>query len=229
MKRSFILLSILSLVLLAVARSPRQAKPIVSILGDSYSTFEGYIPQGNVTWYFNRTDTARTDVDNVRQTWWWQLISEGGYILGVNDSYSGATVSYTGYDGNDYTDRSFITRLERIVPSDILLIFGATNDSWAGSPVGEYKYGSLTREDLFSFRPAMARLISEAQNRFPGTRIVYIINSELKDDITSSIIEVCRHYGCEYVLLENVDKMSGHPSVAGMKAIKNQVLKRLKK
>ena len=49
MKRTFILLSILSLVLLAAARSPRQAKPIVSILGDSYSTFEGYIPQGNVT------------------------------------------------------------------------------------------------------------------------------------------------------------------------------------
>ncbi len=206
-----------------------RAKPVVSILGDSYSTFERHIPEGNLTWYRPSPDRSVTDVDNVRQTWWWQLISEGGYILGVNDSYSGATVSYTGYDGNDYTDRSFITRLERIVPSDILLIFGATNDSWAGSPVGEYKYDSLTREDLFSFRPAMARLISEAQNRFPGTRIVYIINSELKDDITSSIIEVCRHYGCEYVLLENVDKMSGHPSVAGMKAIKNQVLKRLKK
>ncbi|MDE6853747.1 MAG: SGNH/GDSL hydrolase family protein [Muribaculaceae bacterium] len=206
-----------------------RAKPIVSILGDSYSTFERHIPEGNLTWYRLSPDRNVTDVDDVRQTWWWQLISEGGYILGVNDSYSGATVSYTGYDGADYSDRSFITRLERIVPSDVLLIFGATNDSWAGSPMGEYKYEGITHDDLRNFRPAVAFLVKEAQDRFPGTRIVFIINSELKEGITSSIIEVCRHYSCEYVLLEDVEKMSGHPSVSGMAAIKNQVLRCLKK
>lgn len=108
-----------------------KAKPVVSILGDSYSTFDGYIPQGNESWYFTKPVNNRTDVVDVKQTWWWQLISEGGYILGENDSYSGATISYTGYNGEDYSHRSFITRLPRLGSPDILLIFGATNDNWA--------------------------------------------------------------------------------------------------
>ena len=93
------------------AQARHAAKPVVSILGDSYSTFEGYIPVGNAVWYDTRPNPKKTDVSDVKHTWWWQFISRGGYILGVNDSYSGATVSYTGYNGADYSDRSFITRL----------------------------------------------------------------------------------------------------------------------
>ena len=85
------------------AQHTRPAKPVVSVLGDSYSTFEGYIPLGHAVWYTKRSDTKRTDVDDVKQTWWWQLISRGGYILGQNDSYSGATISYRGYRGEDYS------------------------------------------------------------------------------------------------------------------------------
>ena len=72
----------------AVAGVPRQR---ISILGDSYSTFIGYIPDGNAIWYTGTTE--RTDVSSVRQTWWWKVISEGGYLLEKNDSYSGATVA----------------------------------------------------------------------------------------------------------------------------------------
>ena len=105
-------LRVVCLVLLAVLslRAADKAKPVVSILGDSYSTFENYVPEGNASWYAPVPWEGRTDVTDVRQTWWWQLIDEGGYKLGVNDSYSGATISYTGYDGADYSDRSFLTR-----------------------------------------------------------------------------------------------------------------------
>lgn len=221
MKRTFILLSVLSLMLLAAARSPRQAKPIVSILGDSYSTFEGYIPQGNVTWYFDRSDTARTDVDNVRQTWWWQLIDRGGFILGKNESFSGATVSNRGYRGADFTDRSFITRLHRIPPSDIILIFGATNDSWAGVPIlGEESADSA----LYYFRPAMTRLLTDARNLHPGSDIYFILNTELRKDINQAVVEVCREQSVECIVLRDIEKKSGHPSRAGMEAIATQVL-----
>ena len=30
---------------------------------------------------------------------------------------------------------------------DVIFIFGATNDCWAGAPLGEYKYGGWTKED----------------------------------------------------------------------------------
>lgn len=224
-------ISIICLALLAVLtlRAAEKAKPVVSILGDSYSTFENYIPAGNASWYAATPWKNRTDVVDVKQTWWWQLISEGGYILGVNDSYSGATISYTGYNGEDYSDRSFITRLPGLGSPDILLIFGGTNDSWTGGPIGDYNYGKLTRGHLYEFRPALGKLLSEAQNRYPGTRIVFLINTELKGEITSSIIEVCKHLDIEYLQLRDIDKMAGHPSKKGMVQIKNQVLNFLKR
>lgn len=228
MKKHFSIL--LSIILASFAINAQNvSKPVVSILGDSYSTFQDYIPEGNITWYRPNPDKNMTDVSNVRETWWWQLINEGGYILGVNDSYSGSTISYTGYNMDDYRDRSFITRLKRIVPSDILLIFGATNDSWAGVPIGDYVYDNIRLGHLYEFRPALGKLLTEAINRFPGTRIVYIINSELKSEITSSIIEICKKFEIEYVELHDIEKISGHPSISGMKEIKNQVLEALKR
>jgi len=83
----------------AEAKGPHSAKPVVSILGDSYSTFKGYIPDSYACWYdttplTDKIQAKKTDVNDVKQTWWWQLINDGGYILGVNDSYSGATISF---------------------------------------------------------------------------------------------------------------------------------------
>lgn len=79
---------------------------------------------------FRSSGSDPSDVIDVKQTWWWKVIKEGGYKLGVNDSYSGATISYMGYKDEDYTSRSFITRLPNLGNPDIILIFGATNDSW---------------------------------------------------------------------------------------------------
>lgn len=231
----YVFVALFSLVLSspADAKGPHSAKPVVSILGDSYSTFKGYIPDSYACWY-DTTPTAekirakKTDVIDVKQTWWWQLINDGGYILGVNDSYSGATISFTGYQGEDYSDRSFITRLPRLGSPDILLIFGATNDSWAGSPIGEFVYSNVAREDLYKFRPAMSRLLSEAVNRFPGTAIYFIINNGLKPEIESSIKTVCDHYNVTYIQLHDIDKLSGHPSCEGMKQIAAQVLEAIR-
>lgn len=221
--KKFLVLLLLTLVA-AMSHAASPTKPIVSVLGDSYSTFEGYVPEGNRVWYSPKVVNDRTDVTDVRQTWWWQLITEGGYILGVNESYSGATVSYTGYHGNDYSDRSFITRLPRIGATDILLIFGGTNDAWTDGPIGEYRYEKLTRGHFYEFRPAMGYLLTQAVNRFPGTRIICIINDGLKAEVTESIVEICHHTGIEYIRLTDIDKRSNHPTVKGMTQIKDQVL-----
>lgn len=203
----------------AFAGVPRQR---ISILGDSYSTFIGYIPEGNAIWYTG--STARTDVTSVRQTWWWRVISEGGYLLEKNDSFSGATVSFTGYNRADYSDRSFITRLPRVGSPDILLIFGCINDSWAGVPVGEFKYEDITLQDLYTYRPALAKLLEEAQSRLPNVEIYYIIGEGLREDITSSTREICDHYGVPYIQLHDIAVQEGHPTIAGMEAIAAQVL-----
>lgn len=205
-----------------------QDKPTVSILGDSYSTFEGYTtPLENEQWYF-KTKRDRTDVEKVEQTWWWILCDEYGLQLEINNSYSGSTISYSGYYGRDYKDRSFITRAPNIGNPDIILVFGATNDDWASAPLGTLKYEGWTDEDLYSFRPAMTYLANFLTENHPKASIYFIVNDCLKAEIIETIREVCKHYGISVIELQNIAKKTSHPTVAGMRQIAEQVGKVLK-
>lgn len=226
MKKFVILFCLLAMCLLPTAA---QVKPTIAVLGDSYSTFEGFIPQGNEVWYHVPADLQHTDVTKVEQTWWWQVIKEGGYKKGMINSYSGATICYTGYNDADYSARSFITRATNLGNPDIILICGATNDSWCGAPIGNYKYENWKRADLYTFRPAMAKLLNDIQAYYPNVAVYFILNSELKEDINTSVIEICKHYQVPVIKLHDIDKLSGHPSVKGMKSFAQQVLKVIKK
>ena len=174
-------------------------------------------------WYYAKNSDQKTDVKDVRQTWWHQLIKENGWRLAVNNSYSGATISYTGYDGNDYSPRSFNTRMDNLGQPDIIFIFGATNDSWAGSPIGDFKYEDIKKADLYEFRPALAHMLRWMTDRYVNTEIYFILNTELKDEINTSVKTICAHYGVPVITLTEVDKISGHPSVKGMRQIADQV------
>ena len=83
--------SILTLVLLSTLFS-LYSQVKVSVLGDSYSTYEGWIPEGNEPWYGKNIGN---DVTDVSQTWWRQLIDDNGLILELNNSWSGATICNT--------------------------------------------------------------------------------------------------------------------------------------
>ena len=196
----------------------------VSVLGDSYSTYEGFVtPRTNELWYYAQNPEAKTDVENVRQTWWHQVIKENGWRLCINNSYSGATISYTGYDGNDYCARSFNTRMDNLGQPDIIFIFGATNDSWADSPVGEYKYEGITYGDFYQFRPALAHMLQWMKDRYLNTEIYFILNDDLREEIDESVKTICAHYGVPVIELTGIEKLSGHPSVKGMRQIADQV------
>ena len=216
-----ITLTILAVLMAGIAVAQTKA---VSILGDSYSTYEDFVtPSTNELWYYAKNSDQKTDVKDVRQTWWHQLIKENGWRLAVNNSYSGATISYTGYDGNDYSPRSFNTRMDNLGQPDIIFIFGATNDSWAGSPIGDFKYEGIKKADLYEFRPALAHMLRWMTDRYVNTEIYFILNTELKDEINTSVKTICAHYGVPVITLTEVDKISGHPSVKGMRQIADQV------
>lgn len=216
-----ITLTILAVLMAGIAVAQTKA---VSILGDSYSTYEDFVtPATNELWYYAKNSEQNTDVKDVRQTWWHQLIKENGWRLAVNNSYSGATISYTGYDGNDYSPRSFNTRMDNLGQPDIIFIFGATNDSWAGSPIGDFKYEGIKKVDLYEFRPALAHMLRWMTDRYVNTEIYFILNTELKDEINTSVKTICEHYGVPVITLTEVDKISGHPSVKGMRQIADQV------
>lgn len=218
-----------SLFLSAVFTASAQTRPTVAVLGDSYSTYEGFIPKENEVWYHQPADLKHTDVTQVEQTWWWQVIKEGGYKMGMINSWSGSTICNSGYNDEDYTYRSFITRSGNLGNPDIILVCGGTNDSWAGAPIGNYQYADWKRADLYTFRPAMAKLLHDLQAHYPNVEVYFILNSELKQEINESVAEICKHYGVPLIRLKDIDKKSGHPSVKGMKSFADQVLKALKK
>lgn len=224
MKRTaFTMLLLLSTSILCMGQSRKS----VSILGDSYSTFEGYLqPDTNRIWYWKQP--KKTDVNSVTQTWWHKFISRNGYRLCVNNSFSGSTICHTGYRKEDYSDRSFITRMNNLGCPDIIFIFGATNDSWANVPMGEYKYENWTKEELYQFRPAMAYMLSDMTERYPNVELYFILNNELSDKITESAKTVCAHYGIGCIELKDIDKQNGHPSIKGMEQITEQIEQYLK-
>ncbi|MFV0553280.1 MAG: SGNH/GDSL hydrolase family protein, partial [Mangrovibacterium sp.] len=112
------------LILLAVL-SLSACKTQVSILGDSYSTFGGYVkPDTNYVWYGVPNQAPHNDVTQVEEMWWYSIVNEAGYKLEVNNSFSGSTVCHTGYEAADYSDRSFITRLTKLGKPDVIIVFG---------------------------------------------------------------------------------------------------------
>lgn len=93
----------------------------ISILGDSISTFSGYIPSGNAVWY------PRGEVTEVADTWWYQLIQQQGATLGVNESYSGSKVAADGLD-KSMCSTTRIRNLGNKGTPDLILFYGGTND-----------------------------------------------------------------------------------------------------
>ncbi len=221
MKTRFI---IASFVLLAFSSLGGFAQNKVSILGDSYSTFYGYVtPETNLCWYGVPGEKKENDVKRVEETWWTLFVRGNGYQLERNNSYSGATICNTGYKKADYSDRSFVSRMSNLGNPDIILVFGGTNDSWAGAPMGEYRYAGWTKADLYNFRPAFCFLLDSLIKKYPDAKIYNITNTELSEEVTGSMAEICRHYGITNICLHDIDKQWGHPSIQGMKSISEQV------
>ena len=195
-----------------------------SILGDSYSTFYGHVfPSSNICWYGVPGEKKENDVTKVEETWWYRFIHEHDFQLECNNSYSGTTICYTGYNGSDSSKNSFIARIPDLGAPDIILVFGGTNDSWANVPIGVYQYDNWNKSDLYNFRPAFANLLSSLKHSYPNAEIYNITNSELSETITNSMDEICRHYEIKNIRLHDIEKQLGHPSVKGMRSISEQV------
>lgn len=206
------------------------------IIGDSYSTFKGYIPEG-YSFYYDDTESRGLDVRHVEETWWHKLLNVTGSKLALNNSWSGSTVCYTAYDKRDCSqDSSFIFRFREIIKSgflessdiDTVILFGGTNDSWANSPLGKAKLSDFDESDLYYVLPAICYFIKLVKESLPNSNILYVINNSLKPEIVDTIKTASDHFGIEYVELKNIDKKNGHPTVKGMDDIFKEIMDFLK-
>lgn len=201
----------------------------VLIFGDSYSTFQGFNPDGYEIYY----PTCSTDVKSVEQTWWARFIKNTNGKLLQNNSWSGSTIGYTGYNSTDCSkSSSFIYRYRQLREEgyfknnkiDTVFVFGGTNDSWADAPLGEMQFLNWEEKDLYFVLPAICYFMSTLKKELPNAGIYFLINTELKPAIGTCIKEAGKYYNVDTIELKNVEKVDAHPNCAGMKSISEQVL-----
>ncbi len=201
----------------------------ILIFGDSYSTFKGYIPEGYAVYY---PCEGHVTVDDVSKTWWQMLLTETDSKLILNNSWSGSTICNTGYSGDCSKTSSFICRLEKLIESgffeknelDRVFVFGGTNDSWSKNACGELMFDSWIADDLFRVLPGICYFTHKLLSVVSKEKVHIIINTGLGDEITNGLLGICEHYDLKYTKLHDIDKLSGHPTFAGMTAIKDQIL-----
>lgn len=201
------------------------------IFGDSYSTFEGHIPEGYAIYYY--AGHSDTDVTRVEETWWYQVASQAGLNLVQNNSWSGSTIGYTGYGNSDCShSSSFIYRLRKLQEEgffeknqiDTVFVFGGTNDSWSDAPLGVSMPENQSEADLFSVLPAISHFLTDLKETLPAASIYCLINTELKPEIGEEMKAACKRLGIQAIPFTRIAKACGHPTIQGMKDIANQVL-----
>lgn len=202
-----------------------------SVLGDSYSSYEGYVdPETNDPW----PHYAEIGVTSVEQMWWYKVANKMGWPVEMNNSFSGTLISnYRDFEGGSYYSQySFIRRMDNLGNPDVIFIFGATNDVWQDAPFGEYVYSDWTEEQLCSFRPALAYLLDNVKRLYPKAKLYFLletdpcpggISEETRLNLIKSAHQITNHYGVDCIDL-TIHKDWWHPDVQGQKDIARQVI-----
>ena len=192
----------------ADSEQPAPGREVISIMGDSISTFAGYLPKGNATYYPKNT------VQSVADTWWMQLITELDANLGVNESWSGSCVSVTSGERLPMVSLERIQNLDNNGTPNVILFFGGTNDIAFFSettPVGSFDpttapvQADLTKTEWETFADGYVAAILRMRYYYPEARIVSIlptVNTKYYNDATlekynSVMRAICKHYGVE--------------------------------
>ncbi|MBR5289500.1 MAG: DUF4886 domain-containing protein, partial [Erysipelotrichaceae bacterium] len=230
---------------------------VISIYGDSISTFAGYIPVADG---FNLEHLARYPQDNlltdVNETWWMQVISSLDSVLGINDSWRGATVSgakpvTTGTTGENASFAN-LTRVQNLGSNgtpDIILFYGGTNDLAHVDKIGTFDVSTapsqvqLTTKKWDNLADGYVHTLLRLKYYYPNAVILamlptvtenYYYNTKLME-ANAVLKQICDHYDIPYVDLTEcgltVDMLPDgiHPDAEGMDHITDAVLKALMK
>lgn len=199
----------------------------VSVLGDSISTYLGYIPEGFAPFYPYPT----ADIGDVYQTWWMQFINHFGMKLLVNNSWGGSTVAGTGTSSAQTMARLNYLKVGYTVP-DVILIFMGAND--AASPY-------INAND---FDEAYGKMLANIKQIAPDAEIILCTLPALKlytEENQAAFNDVIKKYatahGCTLIDLDsaftrsNVSNYlvdSAHPNFTGMTRIAEVAIESLK-
>lgn len=202
----------------------------LSILGDSISTFKGYIPQINEPYY------PAGNVITVEDTWWYQVKKALDLELLINQSYSGTRITLS----CNKPSNSTFSSTERLssLKGDIILIYGGVNDYFRPDDLPPLSF----------FTESYDYILRSIKNLNPSSKIIcltsvqWINNDPLKKnikgisqiDLNNSIINCANKHNIDSIdilkaidLNENNFYLGAHPSKDGMKQLANFVLSKL--
>ena len=143
----------------------------LSILGDSISTFKGWIPEGNLVFY-----PENGAVKDVAQTWWKIVLDELGLTLCANGSSSGsASFGYSQeadpmYGCSDH-------RISQLAGAggeapDIIIVYMGTNDVLMSAAIGDNDGLQVVGEGLVgSLSDGYTMILDKIKRQYPQAQV----------------------------------------------------------
>ena len=229
--KKILFFSALAILMASCVKTPEPTR--FSVLGDSFSTYKGYVdPETNDVFPYDTLGFS-----NAGQMWWAQVADSLRWKMERNNSFSGSLVcNFDGFAaGNYYAPESFVRRMDNLGHPDVIFIFGGTNDIYQGAPLGDYVYSDWTEEQLCTFRPAMAYILETLRQQHPTAKVYFLVDMELCIDDTSiddeirqayieSMHQIANHYDVVCVDIYGIRKSMWHPNVEGQAGIARQLL-----
>ena len=229
--KKILLISAIAMVLSSCVKTKEPTR--FSILGDSFSAFEGFVdPESNDVYHYDAIG-----VTGAEQMWWSKVADTTGWELEKNNSFSGALMcNFDDFNGgNYYGGQSFIRRMANLGNPDVILVFGGTNDIYQRAPLGDFVYSNWTEEQLCTFRPGTAYILETLKRQHPKAKIYLLVDMELcindftiDDETRQAFIEsmhqIARYYNIDCIDIQGIHKTSWHPDAMGQEDIARQVI-----
>jgi len=143
---------------------------LVSIIGDSISTYAGYQPEGYKV-YYNEEMQRRNSLFSVYDTWWAKVNQSLKACLCVNNSYSGRKVTGTGFPAASCDERLTTLHTDRYQP-DIILIYIGCNDFGQGVQIAQRGLKFLRKPNMLIFSDAYEHMLIRIHQLYPKATIV---------------------------------------------------------
>lgn len=148
-----------------------QSGKTLSILGDSISTFDGWIPEGYYDFF------PVQGLTDVGQTWWKMVLDDTGMSLCINGSSSGSTCAGDSLGTSDPQHGCSNFRINGLAGSDgsspdIIIVYMGTNDLIKDIPIGDNDGTRQVEEgNIENFSDAYSLILDKLHARYPNARI----------------------------------------------------------
>lgn len=225
----------------------------LSILGDSISTYENWIPYG-----YNNFYPASGDVKDINDTWWIRMFDDTGMKLCANASSSGSTCAGDSTDAENPQVGCGDFRITDLSDKngaypDIIVVFMGTNDLLVSIPLGDNDGTVIVEEGMIdNFADAYSLMLDKLETYYPcseiycctllqvgdyGTETPYVAFTNglglTAEDYSGKIEMIAEnkgypvidlyHCGIEIDNLQNMTSDGVHPNAEGMKYIAEAV------